>query len=333
MLKTMREGSAYFIKGVMLIVVLAFIGTIFVVWGVKSAPGDLSRRGVVATVGGAEITVEEYQQAYRRQVEMYKQVLGDKLDEKLLESMSLKQQVLDRLVRRALVLEYAERQGIEVGPQELAGEIARIPVFAGKDGFSRQRYLDLLRANRLTPERFERDLRQDLTERKVEGLVREAAKVSEAEAREQFRRLRRRLTVEVVQLPAGEDGKKKADAITVSVGKGTALGQAAREAGASVKQVGPFPAATPPADLPDAGIIRQALASLKVGETSPLVAGEKASYMLRLTKEEEPPPADFEKEKEAFIAQLLTLKREMLFADWLNQLRREAKVTVEFESL
>ena len=42
MLKKMREGSAYFIKGVMLVVAITFIGTIFVVWGVKSTPGDLA---------------------------------------------------------------------------------------------------------------------------------------------------------------------------------------------------------------------------------------------------------------------------------------------------
>jgi len=333
MLKTMREGSAYFVKGVMLVVVLAFVGTIFVVWGVKSAPGDLAARGVVATVGDVVISADEYQQAYRRQVEMYRQVLGDKLDEKALESMNLKQQVLDRLIRRALVLEYAAAHDIRVDEQELAGEITRIPVFAGKDGFSRQRYLDLLRANRLTPERFERDLQQDLVERKVEGLVREAAKVSEAEAREQFRRVRRQLTAEVVQLPAGEEGKKKADAITVALGKGTALGQAAREAGASARRIGPFPAVAPPSDLPDPAAVRQALFGLKVGETSALVAGEKASYLIRLVAEQAPPAADFEKEKESFTAQLLMLKREMLFADWLSQVRQEAKVTVDFESL
>jgi peptidyl-prolyl cis-trans isomerase D len=333
MLRTMREGSAYFIKGVMLVVVLAFVGTIFVVWGVKSTPGDLAGRGIIASVGDTAISTDEYAQAYRRQVEMYRQVLGDKLDEKTLESMNLKQQVLERLIRRALVLEYAEAQGIQVGRQELASEITRIPVFAGKDGFSRQRYLDLLRANRLTPERFERDLRQDLVERKVEGLVREAAKVSDAEAKEQYQRVRRRLTVEVVQLPAGEEGKKKADAITVSLGKGGGLAAAAREAGVPVKQLGPFPAAAPPADIPDPVPVRQALATMKVGETSTLIAGEKASYLLRLAAEQEPPAADFEKEKEAFAAQLLAFKREMVFADWLNQVRREAKVTVDFESL
>ena len=47
MLKTMRQGSAFFIKGVMIFVVVTFIGTIFVVWGVKSTPGELGRRGVI----------------------------------------------------------------------------------------------------------------------------------------------------------------------------------------------------------------------------------------------------------------------------------------------
>ena len=51
-------------------------------------------------------------------------------------------------------------------------------------------------------------MRRDLTERKIEGLVRDSVKVSEAEAREVFLRVRRQVTVEVVQLPAGDEGKK-----------------------------------------------------------------------------------------------------------------------------
>ena len=101
MLKTMREGSAIFVKGVMIVVVVTFVGTIFVVWGVKSLPGELGRRGIAAVVGNVEIPLDEYREAYRRQVETYKQLFKDKLDEKLLESLNLKQQVLDRLIRRA----------------------------------------------------------------------------------------------------------------------------------------------------------------------------------------------------------------------------------------
>ena len=333
MLKRMREGGAYFIKGVMLVIVVAFIGTIFVVWGVKSTPGDLARRGVVATVAGIDISTDDYQQALRQQMEVYKQLFGDKFDEKILESMNVKQQVVDQLIRRILVLQYAERLGIGVSPEEMAGEIRRIPAFAGSAGFSRKRYLEVLRANGLTPERFEAGMRRDLIERKLENLIREAVKLSDTETREAFQQSRRLLTVEVVQLPQGEEGKKIADTITLAVGQGKSLVGASREVGMTPKSLGPFPAPVPPKEIPDPDAFRQAVNLLKPGETSPLVTGQQASYLIRLVNQQDPPEAEFEKEKGTFRAQLLFQKRGAVFADWIQQLRQNAKVTVNQEIL
>ena len=333
MLKTMREGSAFFIKGVMLLVVVTFIGTIFVVWGVKSTPGELGRRGVVAVVGNTEILADDYQQVYRRQVEMYKQLFGDKFDEKLIESMNLKQQVLDRMIQRALVLQYADKNNLAVGSEELVAEIQRIPAFGGQDGFNRQRYLDILKANRLTPDRFEAEMRRDLTERKVEGLIRDSVKVSDAEALEVFQQVKRELTVEVAQLPAGEEGKKLADAITVAVGKGKTLAAAGQEAGVPVKVYGPFPAMVPPKEIPDPEAFRQAASVLRSGEMSPLVTGQKASYLLRLVSQKDPSTEEFTKEKPTFQMQVLLGKREAVLADWIRELRQTAKVVVEPDSL
>jgi hypothetical protein len=220
-----------------------------------------------------------------------------------------------------------------VGPDDLVAEIQRIPAFAGKDGFNRQRYLDVLRANRLSPERFEAEMRRDLTARKVEGLIRDSVKVSDAEAREVFFRVRRQLTVEVAQLPPGEEGKKIAEAITLAVGKGKALAAAGPEAGVAVKTYGPFPVTTPPKEIPDPEAFRQAVNFLKPGEMSPVVAGEKASYLLRLVSEQSPTVQEFEKDKAAFEMQLLMTKREAVLGDWLRELRQTAKVTVEADSL
>ncbi len=333
MLKTMREGSAFFVKGVMLLVVVTFIGTIFVVWGVKSTPGELGKRGVVAAVGNTDIMVDEFQQAVRQQAEMYKQIFGDKLDDKMLEAMNLKQQVLEGMIRRVLVLQYAKRTGLDASPDEVVAEIQRIPAFGGKDGFSRQRYLDVLRANKFSPERFEADMGHELTVRKVEGLIRDAVRVSNAEAREVYLRVRRQVTVEAAQLPAGENGKKAAETITLATGKGKTLAAAGQEAGVPVKTYGPFPITTPPKEIPDPEAFRQAVNFLKPGETSPLVAGEKASYLLRLVSQQSPPLAEYEKDKAAFQAQLLMTKREAVFNDWVRQLRQMAKVTVEVEGL
>lgn len=335
MLKRMREGSAYFIKGVMLLVVVAFIGTIFVVWGVKSTPGDLGRRGVVATVSGVDISLDDYQQALRQQMEVYKQLFGDKIDQKMLESLDLKRQVVEQLIRRVLVLQYAERVGIGVSAAELSDEIRRMPAFGGKDGFSRQRYLDILRANRLTPERFEADLRRAMIERKVETLIRGAVKLSEAEAKEAYREIHRQITVEVVQLPTGEEGKKLADKITVDIGQGKSLAEASRAVNITAKTYGPVPLDALPKDIPDPEAFRQGVSLLKPGETSPLVTGQKASYLIHLVSQQDPPDADYEnsKDKEAFRAQLLLQKRAAVFTDWLLGLRQTAKVSVDQDSL
>lgn len=333
MLKTMREGSAYFIKGVMLVIVITFIGTIFVVWGVKSTPGDLASRGVVATVAGTDISMQEYQQALQRQIESYKQVFGDKLDDKLISALNVKRQVLEGLVRQLLILHYAADQGIGVSPEELADHIRSIPVFQSKEGFSRARYLNVLRANRLSPEQFEAEMRQELIVQKVEALVEGAVKVSDPELRDAFDRVERRLTVQVVELPTDESGKKLADAITVAMGKGKSLGDAATEAGVSVERYGPFPAAVPPKEIPDPDAFRQAVNALKMNETSPLVTGQKSMYLIHLIGQEAPPEAEFLKDKEAFRAQYLQVKRQALMADWLSQLRQETKVTVDAQNL
>jgi parvulin-like peptidyl-prolyl isomerase len=335
MLKRMREGSAYFIKGVMLLVVVAFIGTIFVVWGVKSTPGELAQRGVIASVAGTEISLVDYQQALRQQIEVYRRLFGDQIDQKMLESLDLKRQVVEQLIRRVLILQYAERMGIGASEEELADEIRRIPAFSGQDGFSRQRYMDILRANRLTPERFEADLRRSMTERKVEALIRGAAKLSEGEAKEAFRQIHRRIVVEVVQLPAGEGGKKLADKITVALGQHPSLARAAREANVTAKSYGPFPLDALPKDIPDPEAFRQGVSLLKPGEVSPLVTGQKASYLIRLVSQQDPAEAAYEKDKdkEAFRGQLLFQKRAAVFADWLFELRRTAKVTLDQDSL
>jgi hypothetical protein len=334
MLKTMREGSAFFVKGVMLFVVITFVGTIFVVWGVKSAPGDLGRRGVVAVVGDREIMADEVREAVRRQEDYYKQLLGDKFDEKLLQALNVRQQVLEGLIRRALVLQYAEHNGLAVSWAEVDDTFREIPAFKGSDGqYSKQRAEDILRANRVSADRVREDLRADLTVRNVQSLVAGSVKVSEAEARQRFDQMRRQLTVEVAELPAGDDGKKIADAITVDVGKGKSLADAAKGAGKPVKTLGPFPVTAPPKDIPDPDVFRQAAAVLQPGEMSPLVSGQKASYLLKLVSVQPPTQEEFDKEKATFETQLLSAKREMVLSDWFRELRRQAKVTVEGDAL
>ena len=112
-----------------------------------------------------------------------------------------------------------------------------------------------------------------------------------------------------------------------------ALSAAGKEAGATVKTYANFPATIPPKEIPDPDAFRQAVTVLRPGDMSPVVAGQKASYLMRLVSQHEPSVAEFDKEKTLFQMQVLLAKREAVLADWLGQLRRNTKVTVELESL
>ncbi len=164
---------------------------------------------------------------------------------------------------------------------------------------------------------------------KVESLVRGAVKASDTEVQSAYRRLNRQLTVEVAQLPTGEEGKKLADTITVAMGKGKSFSAASQEAGVAAKEYGPFSLKEPPKEIPDPDVLRQAAASLKPGENSPLVSGEKASYLIRLVKEDNPPADQYEKDSATFRTQFLSMKREAVVASWLEQLQKSMKVTVD----
>jgi hypothetical protein len=117
------------------------------------------------------------------------------------------------------------------------------------------------------------------------------------------------------------------------MGQGKSLAAASREANVTAKSFGPFPLDALPREIPDPEAFRQGLSLLKPGETSPLVMGQKASYLIHLVSQQDPPEAEYEKDKEAFRTQLLFQKRAAVFADWLLELRRTAKVTVDQDSL
>lgn len=72
---------------------------------------------------------------------------------------------------------------------------------------------------------------------------------------------------------------------------------------------------------------------MKVGETSSLVTGLKASYLLRLVAREDPSPEEFEKERAGFQTQFLAMKRELVLGDWLREVRKSVPVRLETEGL
>jgi len=170
------------------VVIAAFIGTSFFVWGKGSITGGDSN--AVATVNGEEIPIERYQRLYRSYLEFYRQVFKDRFTTETAERLGISQQVVDFLVDEVLVLQRAQAEGIQVGDEELRAKIQAIRAFQEDGKFSRDRYAALLNRAKIDPATFEADQRREIVRKKLEATVKEGIKVSDAEIRQayEFRR-------------------------------------------------------------------------------------------------------------------------------------------------
>src|SRR3990172_6205615 len=157
------------------VVIAAFIGTSFFVWGKGSITGGDSN--AVATVNGEEIPIERYQRLYRSYLEFYRQVFKDRFTTETAERLGISQQVVDFLVDEVLVLQRAQAEGIQVGDEELRAKIQAIRAFQEDGKFSRDRYAALLNRAKIDPATFEADQRREIVRKKLEATV----KVTDAE--------------------------------------------------------------------------------------------------------------------------------------------------------
>lgn len=189
------------------VVIAAFVGTTFFVWGKGSITGGGQGAGV-ATVNGEEIPLERYQRLYRSYVEFYRQLYKERFTPDLAERLGVSRQVVEALIDETLILQQAARDGVGVDDDELRGQIQSIRAFQENGRFSRERYLGILSRARIDPAAFEADQRRELLRRKMEATIKEGVKVSDAELRQAFELRRERVRavwaeVEVAPLMAG----------------------------------------------------------------------------------------------------------------------------------
>ncbi|HEY6872499.1 MAG TPA: SurA N-terminal domain-containing protein [Geobacteraceae bacterium] len=187
MLGIMRKyKQSPIIKLVFIVIVLSFIGTIFLVWG----RGDkgMGSSAFAAKVNGAKISYEDFQRSYYRLRGIYEQINGKGLTPEIEKQIGLKKLAIDNLVDTALIRKEAGRMGIKVSKDDIQKAIAAVPAFQKNGAFDFQQYQEVLRMNRLTPSQFEDEQEQDLLIQKARQKIKESAVVSDDEALQLFRK-------------------------------------------------------------------------------------------------------------------------------------------------
>ena len=191
--KKKRSWIITFLLGLIIVVFIAFYG------GSKFQDSKLQD---VADVNGEPITQVEFNQRYERAVDRYRDMLKGSLTPEMLKSLNLKGTLLEDMIQKKLALQEARRMGLTAGDDELAEVISRVPEFQVMGRFNKERYLMLLRANRLSPEQFEEDQREQITIQRLYGVLLDSVQVPDNELRARYRFEQEKINLSFIRLPA-----------------------------------------------------------------------------------------------------------------------------------
>lgn len=169
-IQAFRDNIPKWLTGIILVLI---IGP-FALWGINSyfsASGDTS----VAKVNGAEISSQDFQQAYQSRYQQLQQAFGTSFKPGLIDEKQLRQEVLRQLVNETLLDQQVAKRHYSISDADLVSTIQQIPAFQVDGKFSPQVYQATLAANGLTATAFEQRERQGLTVSQLQNAIQASA--------------------------------------------------------------------------------------------------------------------------------------------------------------
>lgn len=192
-----QKKQSIIIKFVFVIIVLSFVGTMFLVWG-KGGDGPGRSLGYAAKVNGNKITLEEYQNSYQRIRNMYQQIYGQTIPAEMEKMLGLKKVALDNLIDNFLIMKEAKSMGIKVSKDDVAASIEAMSMFQKDGKFDFNLYQQLLKGSRITPKDFEEGQKSELILKKARQAIKDKVTVSDDEALAQYKKENDKIDLEYV---------------------------------------------------------------------------------------------------------------------------------------
>lgn len=177
MLQTFRDFGN---KKIVQLALALFLVVPFAFFGVDRYFNSGAGGDVVASVGRAHIGEQEFNDALRRQADIYRQQFRGQFDASIMDNPEIRRAVLDRLVAEKLVSAATDRSGVRLTDGELAKRILAEPAFQVDGKFSKERYDLIAKSQGLTPIGLDERLRRDLSEQQFRDAVVNTAFVPKA---------------------------------------------------------------------------------------------------------------------------------------------------------
>lgn len=171
MMQGLRKAGQSLIGRIIVAVMFGFLILSFAIWGV----GDIFRgygRNAVATVGKAEIGIEQMRTAYQNEIQLMTRQQRRQITPELARALGIDQRVLSRLVTEAALDQTATRLGLATSDETVRDIIFNDPNMKNAAGqFDRSRFNELLRAMGLTEQGFVREQRAATMRQEIAEMV------------------------------------------------------------------------------------------------------------------------------------------------------------------
>jgi len=167
MLRGLHKASSTWLGKAVMAAVMGVIAISFAIWGI----GDIFRgfgRNAVATIGGTEISIEQFRQFYNDRLQQLGRQAGRPITPDEARARGLDRQLLAQLVAETTVDEQAKQLRLGIDNAEIAKRITSDPSFRGANGqFDRQRFEQIIRQAGFTESRFIEEQRRSLLRRQL----------------------------------------------------------------------------------------------------------------------------------------------------------------------
>jgi len=157
MLQTIRDRAQGWIAWVIVIL----ISIPFALWGIQSYL-DIGGAPIAATVNGAEISQRDLDKRVQQARYELRERLGAAYDTAGFDDKTLRSEVLDKMIRDALLFDTTKKLGLRVSDQEVQMQILSERAFLRDGRFDQDAYNRVLQLQGMSPAMFEHQLRQQL---------------------------------------------------------------------------------------------------------------------------------------------------------------------------
>ncbi|UCE22027.1 MAG: SurA N-terminal domain-containing protein, partial [Candidatus Aminicenantes bacterium] len=180
------------------LVIVAFIITIFAVWGGAGRLGAGRTSNTIARVKGEKISADYYFQNLAQRLEMMKNQFKE-INKNLIQQLNIPQQVLEQIIQQYILIQKAKELGITVSDEELREKITNYPVFQVDGKFvGFDQYKRILEWNRIPISEFEEGIRKEVVIEKLIKILTAGITITPEELWENFKKKNESVKMEYI---------------------------------------------------------------------------------------------------------------------------------------